>query len=217
MRACGVLLLASLGGCAAAPLRPATSPANARAPSLVIAATVDRDGDLIADDLDRCPDLPEDFDDHDDADGCPERDDPADEQVADDDAPAPPPGADPWGDATQLFTFAQGEARPSGEVSVPIERVLAAAQGEPLLLVGHSDRSESNDPGLSLVRAQVVAAMLASRGVDPSRLVAVGAGAWCTASWRPSRAVEVTSLRSGAMPGVCPEALAHLRAAGATR
>lgn len=201
-------------GCASA---PPPAPTIRRATPVtalpVLPAPTDRDGDLIADVDDRCPDEPEDFDDHDDGDGCPDHGlRPSDEPVAEDS-----PAADATSELPRVIAFAPRASRPTGDVRAIVDRALALGRDARVLLVGHSDRTESNDPALSLVRAHVVAAMLVSRGIDPSRVVALGVGAWCLAPWRPPRAVEVAVLREGELPGVCPAALAHLRATGGLR
>ncbi|MEZ4365534.1 MAG: hypothetical protein R2939_04500 [Kofleriaceae bacterium] len=68
LRAPALLWLAALLGCGSAPPAPPTAPAP------TTSAIADRDLDQLADDLDACPDAPEDVDGWDDDDGCPDPD-----------------------------------------------------------------------------------------------------------------------------------------------
>src|SRR5262245_45703894 len=66
----GILLVAS---CARTDVRP-SSPATSVSHEVDAGAVADRDHDGVPDDVDRCPDDPEDCDGFEDADGCPDED-----------------------------------------------------------------------------------------------------------------------------------------------
>lgn len=156
----------------------------------------DRDG--IPDASDRCRLEPEDRDQVDDQDGCPEIEDGDGDGVADpgDRCPAqagaadrggcpeagPAPVADTGLDNLEPIHFGWSEALLIPESHAKLDAIAARLLREPsierLRIEGHTDSEGDDDHNRQLAqrRADVVAAYLISKGVDASRLEAIGVG-----------------------------------------
>ncbi|MGV3625315.1 MAG: OmpA family protein [Archangium sp.] len=160
---------------------------------------VDKDGDGINDDVDKCPNEPEDKDGFQDEDGCPDLDNDGDTVPDDrDDCPNDPGPVDNKGcprkyslvavtrdriEIKKQIKFATGSHKIIGKESEQIldEVGLALkdnAQIKKIRIEGHTD-SVGNDASnlkLSQRRADSVMSALLKRGIDPSRMEAVGFG-----------------------------------------
>jgi outer membrane protein OmpA-like peptidoglycan-associated protein len=163
--------------------------------------TGDRDGDGIPDQLDKCPDLPEDFDGIQDADGCPEDD--ADKDGipdAQDACPREPgePDPDPRKNGCPKFVrrisgsteiqilrtieFDTGRASITPRSFRILDEVVRLLQVNPdiktLAVEGHTDNRGSRAASvlLSEARAKAVGAYLIKHGVAAERLVFKGHG-----------------------------------------
>ncbi len=159
----------------------------------------DRDGDGIPNNVDLCPDDPEDQDGFEDQDGCPDPDNDQD-RIPDavDMCPNEPETYNGYqdkdgcpdklrvhyiGSADAILDriyFLPGSAiiKP---VSMPIlDQLAAALKANPSVVsatcVGHASRDEHDAPALSLARAQAVMAYLVKQGVAAKQLHAVGKG-----------------------------------------
>jgi OOP family OmpA-OmpF porin len=164
-------------------------------------AEQDRDGDAIADALDRCPAEPEDRDGHDDGDGCPDPDNDADgiPDVSDrcpdepevvngvDDADGCPDealarverGRVEYVDQLRFFFNSVRITPESGPVLRDIARLLAAHPEFAVIYVeGHADSigDEHYNFRLSFLRARAVIDALVRFGVERSRFVPAGYG-----------------------------------------
>jgi outer membrane protein OmpA-like peptidoglycan-associated protein len=127
---------------------------------------LDNDGDGIADALDHCPNEPETFNGIDDADGCP------DSGIVSTGALVLPE-----------LSFEAGKSTLSAAATTTLnhaaDRILAAPTRR-IRIEGHADRHEAHGNAavtLSEARALTVREYLIKRGVDPSKLQAVGYGA----------------------------------------
>jgi outer membrane protein OmpA-like peptidoglycan-associated protein len=160
---------------------------------------LDNDSDGLPDDKDKCPNEPEDKDGFQDDDGCPELDNDGDGVPDDkDDCPADPGPADNKGcprkyslvsvtkdriEIKKQIKFASGSAKIVGAESEKIldEVALALkdnAQIKKVRIEGHTDSvgDDAKNLKLSQNRANSVMAALLKRGIDPSRMEAVGFG-----------------------------------------
>jgi outer membrane protein OmpA-like peptidoglycan-associated protein len=167
------------------------------APSLAPALR-DRDGDLIPDARDQCPDDPEDRDGYLDEDGCPDPDNDGDGVPdANDLCPNEPETANGYQDqdgcpdalpaesrplvAPPPLEFARGDGKLRGAQPVLdhlADQLLARPKGGLLRLEGHADPLEGKRvQELSERRAEAVREYLIGRGVDAKRLQSVGYGA----------------------------------------
>jgi OmpA-OmpF porin, OOP family len=160
---------------------------------------LDKDGDGVADDRDRCPNEPEDKDGFQDDDGCPDLDNDGDgvpddrDECRDQPGPAHNRGCPrPYAFVTvtkrsieikRQIRFATGSAKLVGTESERILDEVASAlsdnqQIKRLRIEGHTDSvgEDSANLRLSQNRAITVMSALVKRGVDPSRMEAVGFG-----------------------------------------
>jgi outer membrane protein OmpA-like peptidoglycan-associated protein len=162
---------------------------------------IDTDGDGVMDDVDKCPNEPEDKDGFEDDDGCPDPDNDKDgipdakdkcpnepETInnVDDDDGCPDKGLVTLkeGELETLkpIFFATDRARVHHEFHRTLDAIAAILIAHPDLgrcaIEGHTDATGPEDwnKKLSLARAQAVAAYLTSKGVDPTRVVAIGQG-----------------------------------------
>jgi outer membrane protein OmpA-like peptidoglycan-associated protein len=162
---------------------------------------IDTDGDGIMDDVDKCPTEPEDKDGFQDDDGCPDPDNDKDgipdvrdkcpnepETInnVDDDDGCPDKG---------LVTLKEGEletlapiffktdrARVRHAFRPPLDDIAAILIAHPEIgrcaVEGHTDATgpEEWNKKLSLARAEAVVKYLVGKGVDPTRVVAIGQG-----------------------------------------
>ena len=161
----------------------------------------DRDGDGYKDDVDQCPDDPEDFDDFEDADGCPEPDNDKDGILdVDDKCPNDPETYNGFEDADGCpdkgrvivhkgkleildkiyFETDKDEIKP---VSFPLlDAIAATINGNPQIqlieIQGHADERGDDAHNLDLTerRAHSVRVALEQRNVLPSRLKSHGYG-----------------------------------------
>ena len=157
----------------------------------------DRDGDAIADAMDRCPDSPEDLDGFSDIDGCPEADRDGDRIAdVDDKCPNEPENyngaADDDGGPDRgrvVMTSTSIEileaivfSRDSDELTPAAKQILDAVaqvlKANPdiakIEIGGHASSDETDVWGLAARRAEVVRAALVARGVAANRLEATG-------------------------------------------
>jgi OmpA-OmpF porin, OOP family len=160
---------------------------------------LDKDGDGLNDDKDKCPNEPEDKDGFQDEDGCPDLDNDSDGVPDDrDDCPMDPGPADNKGcprkyslvavtkdriEIKKQIKFATGSAKIVGAESEKIldEVALALkdnAQIKKVRVEGHTDSvgDDSRNLKLSQNRANSVMSALIKRGIDPTRMEAVGFG-----------------------------------------
>lgn len=161
----------------------------------------DTDGDGYKDDIDRCPYDAEDFDDFEDEDGCPEKDNDND-GVLDEDDQCPlvreiingvedTDGCPDEGRVvvdkssikiTERIYFDFGKATIQARSTSLIDEIAAVIKGNPDLkkirVEGHTDNVGSDVANLKLSqgRADAVKAALIQRGIEASRLDAVGFG-----------------------------------------
>jgi outer membrane protein OmpA-like peptidoglycan-associated protein len=151
----------------------------------------DSDSDGVADTLDKCPNTPAGT--TVDASGCPSDSDGDGVANANDKCPNTPPGTkvDAVG-CTELFTggttlvlegvyFETGKSAIKAESGAVLDRVAESLVGNPDVKVevgGHTDNtgSKATNTRLSTARAKAVMDYLISKGVDKSRLTAVGYG-----------------------------------------
>lgn len=179
-------------------------------------AALDSDGDTLTDDVDLCPDTPEDADGFDDTDGCPEVDNDQDTVLdADDACPREaenfngvededgcPEDADTRvvieGDRIDLqekIYFDSGRATIRKRSWPLLDEVAAVLRAHPELrrirIAGHTDNvgSRGGNERLSQARAEAVAAALIARNVAAERLEARGFGA--------SAPIDTNSTRRG--------------------
>ncbi|MEA2697378.1 MAG: OmpA-OmpF porin, family, partial [Myxococcales bacterium] len=163
----------------------------------------DRDGDGYKDDVDQCPDDPEDFDDFEDADGCPDPDNDKDGiPDVDDKCPNEPETINGKDDEDGCPDKGQGEVkigREELETLRPIffdtdrarvrhafynilGQVASTLKAHPEIgrcaVEGHTDDTgpEEWNQKLSQLRAQSVVEFLVNKGVDRKRLAAIGHG-----------------------------------------
>lgn len=141
---------------------------------------LDRDGDRIVDEMDKCPANPEDFDGFEDQDGCPEI-----EPVPDPIRDKPPEDPLTLEQVITLpapieFEYDTAIMLPGAEVY--LTQVLGVLQQHPevlkLEIQGHTSSEGGAEYNLRLSkdRAAAVVAWLVSRGIDAKRLVARGYG-----------------------------------------
>jgi outer membrane protein OmpA-like peptidoglycan-associated protein len=161
----------------------------------------DRDGDGIKDDVDKCPDDPEDFDDFEDEDGCPDPDNDKDRILdKDDKCPNEPETYNGYQDedgcpdkgrvilrkgALEIldkiyFETAKAIIKP---ISFPILNAVAATlKGNPQILLlevqGHADERGDDDYNMRLTedRSAAVKTYLIEHGVEAERLQSHGYG-----------------------------------------
>ena len=156
----------------------------------------DRDGDGIPDNIDKCPDSPEDFDGFQDADGCPDPDNDGDGIPDKDDKCPNDPGVAPDGcpkkynlvvvtekkielKQTVYFDFNKSTIKP---VSFALLNEVAQAMADnPKIKVeigGHTDSVGDDNFNLKLSqsRAESVRLYLVKRGIDAMRMVPKGYG-----------------------------------------
>jgi len=193
----GCFLFEPIGPPAASP-EPLASPGSSASEGFRPRA--DRDGDGITDDLDRCPDDPEDRDGFEDEDGCPDPDNDKD-GILDrcDRCPNDPEIFNGFEDQdgcpdravvrvqkasiriidAVYFTANRAEIRPqSGPLLDEIARVLSERPDIELVgCLGHASSDEAQPDLLGMRRGEAVRAGLMKRGVDPHRLAALSAGA----------------------------------------
>jgi len=160
---------------------------------------LDNDHDGIPDAADRCPNEPEDFDGFEDSDGCPDLDndgdgiadaldhcpnEPETRNGVDDEDGCPDSGVVSTG-ALILpeLSFESGKSTLSAAATTALnhaaDRILAAPARR-IRIEGHADRREAHGSAavtLSQERALAVREYLVKRGVDPTKLQAVGYGA----------------------------------------
>jgi outer membrane protein OmpA-like peptidoglycan-associated protein len=160
---------------------------------------LDKDGDGLNDDVDKCPNEPEDKDQFQDEDGCPDLDNDADGVPDDrDDCKNDPGPADNKGcprkyslvavtkdriEIKKQIKFATGSAKIVGPESEKILDEVALAlkdnmQIKKVRIEGHTDSvgDDAKNLTLSQNRANSVMSALIKRGVDPTRMEAVGFG-----------------------------------------
>ena len=187
----GIRAGAGIGaGLTAAPGSPAVrvvftvgySPVPAIAPKRLVPTPADRDGDGIADNLDKCPDQPEDLNGVEDEDGCPDAYDRDKDRIAD----APPPyQPETLEDVVTMpapieFKFDTAIMLPGAEVY--LKRVLAILQKHPEVLKLEVQGHTSSEGGaeynmrLSNARARAVYNWLVEHGIAADRLVPRGYG-----------------------------------------
>jgi outer membrane protein OmpA-like peptidoglycan-associated protein len=181
------------------PSPPAPPPEPAPAPAKPPAPPADSDGDGITDDVDKCPNEPEDKDGFEDQDGCPDPDNDKDgipdasdkcpnepETInnVDDDDGCPDKGLVRLGDKeletlTPIF-FDTDRARVHHAFRPALDDIAAVIKAHPEIgrcaIEGHTDATGPKDwnQRLSQRRAEAVVAYLVSKGVDPARLAAIG-------------------------------------------
>jgi outer membrane protein OmpA-like peptidoglycan-associated protein len=142
----------------------------------------DRDGDGIADNLDKCPDQPEDFNGVEDEDGCPDAYDRDKDRIADTPPPYQPETLE---DVVTMpapieFKFDTAIMLPGAEVY--LKRVLAILQKHPEVLKLEVQGHTSSEGGaeynmrLSNARARAVYNWLVEHGIAADRLVPRGYG-----------------------------------------
>ena len=172
----------------------------------------DRDGDGYKDDVDQCPDDPEDFDDFEDEDGCPDPDNDKDGILdVDDKCPNDPETKNGYQDedgcpdevpaAVKKFTgvvkgitFRRNSADIKASSFPLLKEAIKTFKDYPQLRVeisGHTSnegRREFNVK-LSKKRAEAVKAFLTSAGIDESRIFTVGYG--------PDKPIEDNSTKAG--------------------
>jgi OOP family OmpA-OmpF porin len=162
-------------------------------PPPIVAPPGDRDGDGIPDDVDKCPDEPEDKDGFQDADGCPDPDNDNDgiPDVADkcpNDAETKNGYQDEDGCPDQIIAELTGigfelDSAKLDRVSTPLlDHAVEIMTANPTITVeisGHtsSEGDANRNLDLSLRRAEAVKAYLVAHGVAPARLMTVGHGA----------------------------------------
>jgi outer membrane protein OmpA-like peptidoglycan-associated protein len=160
---------------------------------------LDKDGDGLNDNVDKCPNEPEDKDQFQDEDGCPDLDNDADGVPDDrDDCKNDPGPADNKGcprkyslvavtkdriEIKKQIKFATGSAKIVGPESEKILDEVALAlkdnlQIKKVRIEGHTDSvgDDAKNLTLSQNRANSVMSALIKRGVDPTRMEAVGFG-----------------------------------------
>lgn len=173
---------------------------------------LDNDSDGLADDVDKCPNEPEDKDGFEDEDGCPDLDNDGDGVAdVDDKCPAQPETINQYEDAdgcpdevpieVQKFSgairgikFRLGKAKIRRSSNKILDEAITVLQKYPdvkLEIQGHTDTSGSDEVNrkLSQARADAVMAYMTTKGVDASRLTAVGYG--------PDKPVADNSTRAG--------------------
>jgi outer membrane protein OmpA-like peptidoglycan-associated protein len=158
----------------------------------------DSDGDGVADNLDLCPNDPEDRDGFEDGDGCPDPDNDKDRiPDVDDKCPNMPEtyngfedddGCPDRGPMTNggsnyeisaTLVFDRGGAAPTAYVESTLDAIAATIRGQPNLLIevqGHASVGEPRVEALALARAVGIRDALVKRGVSADRLVARGYG-----------------------------------------
>ena len=160
----------------------------------------DRDGDGIADSVDRCPDAPEDIDGYQDADGCPDPDQDRDGiPDAADKCPNEPETFNGFEDTDgcpdrgrvvvtdsaievldQIYFTANGDVLQSASRPI-LDAIAATLRGNPDIakveVGGHASGDETEVWGLSSRRAATVRAALIARGIAGDRLELVPYGA----------------------------------------
>jgi OmpA-OmpF porin, OOP family len=158
----------------------------------------DSDGDGVPDNIDLCPNEPEDRDGFEDNDGCPDPDNDKDRipDVADkcpnvpetyngfeDEDGCPDRGTVRNGgsnyEISATFVFDRGEAAPGAVTESMLNAIAATIRGQPNLLIevqGHASVGEPRAEALSLARAVGIRDGLIRRAVSADRLVARGYG-----------------------------------------
>jgi outer membrane protein OmpA-like peptidoglycan-associated protein len=168
----------------------------------------DRDGDGIKDDVDKCPDVREDFDGVEDEDGCPEADQirrdipdadgqpqafsqcPEGQELNDKEVCAVPPKGDVAVGEGGLVLFKKIKFKTDSAEILPesndlLDQIASVikAHGEILLMevAGHADERAPDQYNLQLTQRRVdsVVAALVKRGVEKSRLRSKGYGEYC--------------------------------------
>lgn len=164
----------------------------------------DRDGDGYKDDVDQCPDEPEDFDGVADEDGCPDPDDDRDGILDVDDAcPNEPERYNGYEDEDgcddrgllevetggfvlfEKIRFETDSARILPENYPLLDAIAAALQGHPeitlLEIQGHADERASDEYNIWLTRDRAAAVIrgLLERRVRPERMRSAGYGERC--------------------------------------
>lgn len=130
---------------------------------------VDNDKDGIPDLKDKCPNEPETFNNHEDQDGCP------------DEKPEKPKSAMPKHQILHGIVFKSGRADLSYESFQYLDPVVKELRKYPQIEIevrGHTDSlgKYATNMKLSQMRADAVKQYIVSKGIDPSRLRAVGFG-----------------------------------------
>lgn len=152
----------------------------------------DKDGDGVQNDLDRCPDVPEDEDGVMDGDGCPEKD--ADSDGAPDICDkcpleaGPNRGDHPYGRGCPVvvdtgsfyylkrfpITFEKNDAKLTSKEVSQLGFAATKMRDEPedlkFIIVGHAAEDERTPGELATQRAEAVKDALSAVGVDPARL-----------------------------------------------
>jgi OOP family OmpA-OmpF porin len=169
-----------------------------------VAANNDRDGDGIPDNLDKCPDEPEDFDNFQDEDGCPDPDNDGDGVLdANDKCPTEPETKNGYQDedgcpdeipqklkqftgVIQGINFRTGDAALQTTSNTTLDKAVAVLKefGDlKLEIQGHTDDQPlkaggkfADNQALSQARAETVKAYFVAKGIDESRLTAKGYG-----------------------------------------
>ena len=154
----------------------------------------DNDGDGVMDAQDQCPEEMEDIDGFQDDDGCPDPDNDGDGVLdADDNCPDTPAGVEVDGHGCPVIaeikadmvlsgvTFTVGKAELTHDSSTLLDNVAASLHAWPeatIEIQGHTDSSGSADlnRAVSMLRAEAVREYLIGKGIDPSRMTAVGYG-----------------------------------------
>jgi hypothetical protein len=162
-----------------APREPDTAPREAGASPLEVP---DRDNDGIRDDVDRCPDDPEDCDGFEDGDGCPDEDNDRDGVLDRCDRCPNFPGTTIDGcpyvrldydivRVLQVASFEINDVKPTLDPELDVLVALAKEDRlQRLGIVGHALASERDAARLAIRRAEAVKKLFVGRGVSPTKL-----------------------------------------------